>query len=106
MPLIPGNSPHQIPTNDQLGAQLDAQQLVRFRLRQEFSLRGTGASETVTIRRPYLFEFAIVDSVGTTSLMLPNGNADGSFSADTPYLLTFTTPVGNLLTYSITPIIQ
>lgn len=70
--------------------------------RQEFSIDGTGASITRNIRRPYDFNFEIVDSDGVTITSQPAIIV----SANTNNNLVFTAPLGKTITYAITPIYE
>jgi hypothetical protein len=69
--------------------------------RQEFSIHGTGASESRNIRRPYDFTFEIVDSSGVTTL---SAQPAASCTANTDNTLTLNAPVGKTLVYAITPV--
>jgi hypothetical protein len=98
-----GNSPNQVPVAGQLGsaAYMSVEQLLRLPSRMEFNEAGTGASRTVTIRRPYRYLFQIVNANGSTITAQPLATCE----AGVDYTLTFNAPVGTLLTYSITQIL-
>lgn len=102
--LLSGRSANQLPTVGDLGsaAFVQLRALLAMRNRQEFQVEGSGVSRTVTIRRPYDFQFALVDAMGATVTASPSTTA--ASTRDTNYSLTFNASAGTLLTYSITPI--
>ncbi|NBB32041.1 hypothetical protein GVN22_27220 [Cellulophaga sp. BC115SP] len=93
-----------ITNNNDLGSMafMDYETLLNERLRQEFSIDGTGISQTRNIRRPFNFRFEIVDSSGVTLTAQPAS----SCTAGTDNALTFTAPLGKTLTYAITPVYE
>ncbi|GAB2798765.1 hypothetical protein GCM10027275_50490 [Rhabdobacter roseus] len=97
-----GKEAEKAPTVGDLGSAAFAsiEGLLMRANRQEFTPEGTGASRTVTIRRPYDFTFALVDATGATVTAQP----PASCTRDTDYSLTFNAPAGRILTYSITPL--
>ena len=101
--LLAGTDPDQLPTLGDLGtaARFDVRALLAMPTRQELTIVGTGASQTVQIRRHYAFNFAIEDSTGSTVITTPTHVC----AANTDHALVFNAPVGRILTYSITPII-
>lgn len=74
---------------------------VNLLVRQEFTIHGTGASESRNIRRPYDFTFEIVDSSGVTTI---SAQPAASCNANTDNTLTANIPVGKTLVYAITPV--
>lgn len=84
------------------GAFLGVKTLMSFRNRQEFTIHGTGASESRNIRRPYDFTFEIVDSSGVTTI---SAQPSASCTANSDNTLTANIPVGKSLVYAITPAI-
>lgn len=100
-----GKKGNQIPSNSELfgSAYISPYSILRTMGKNEYSIDGTGASITRTIRRPYSFKFEIIDSSGVISII---ANPSGSCNADTDYPLTFTAPVGKCITYAITPVFE
>lgn len=105
--LLSGKSPNQLPTTGDLGelATLDVKGMQRIKVRSELSYNGTGASVSYTIRRPYPFTLAVINSNGATTVTLPSANADGTYTENTNYTLVYNGPVGNTLTLEIIPLI-
>lgn len=103
--LLSGRKANQLPTNLDIhsAGYVNPYSILRTMGKNEYSIDGTGASITRTIRRPYAFTFEIIDSSGVTSIIT---NPSGSCNADTDYPLTFTAPVGKCITYAITPVFE
>jgi len=99
-----GKKGSQISTNSELGGLgfISPWSLLREKNRQEFQQKGTGVSESITIRRPYKFNFEIVESNGFSITSQP----DYECLASTDYTLTFNGAVGKTLTIAITPVFE
>ncbi|NBA74570.1 hypothetical protein GOQ04_03380 [Emticicia sp. ODNR4P] len=79
---------------------MDARTLAAMKVRNEQCLYGSGASQTINIRRPYDFYFVVTDSSGGSITTQPPSTL---CSANTDYSLVYNFPVGKTLVYAIIP---
>lgn len=104
---LSGENTNQLPSSGDLGgaAFMQLRSLLAMKSRSEVNYQGTGAQVSYTIRRPYAFTLAVVNSNGSTTTTLPTANADGTYTADTNYTLLHNAPVGTALTLEIIPVL-
>lgn len=104
---LSGETSNQLPSVGDLGgsAFMQIRSLLAMRMRSELNYNGTGAQVSYTIRRPYAFTLAVVNSNGSTTTTLPTANSDGTYTADTNYTLLHNAPVGTTLTLEIIPVL-
>ena len=96
---LSGNKPNQLPAAGMLGSAAFAnlKDVLKMSGYNEFSMEGIGSNKTVTIRRPFDFSFAVVESTSITIVAQPPAEC----TANTDYTLTFNGATGKLITYSI-----
>lgn len=100
-----GDKASQLPTAGKLGgmAYLSYPEIAALRQRVELNFLGTGAQVSYTIRRPYPFMLAVVNSIGSTTATLPTAPADGIYLPNENYTLLHNAPVGTIFTVELIP---